>query len=134
MDFNFEKHMLLTKIMWYEKALQNDEAPVMNVPLNVLVIGDVIIITLPFEPLTRTALTLEDMAFAKGFARENILVAGYANESKGYLAPSADISRGGYEMGGAAMWYVLPQCTPESETAFLATVNDLLRQILPLQI
>ncbi|MCL2518625.1 MAG: hypothetical protein FWF15_08690 [Oscillospiraceae bacterium] len=124
-----KKHFKLPEILWHEKALQDGEAPTMNVPLNILVINDIIIITLPFEPLTRTALTIEDMAVAKGFKRENIIVVGYANEVNGYLAPSADISRGGYEMGGAAIWYVLPQCTPESEKAFLQTISDLLKKI-----
>jgi putative intracellular protease/amidase len=56
-----------------------------------------------------------DILRRAGFPEEGIYVCGYANSVNGYLAPPEEFEVGGYEVGGAAHWYNIPQTSVESE-------------------
>ena len=73
----------------------------------------------PFEMLTVTGNAVEEMLASHGVCADRCLVVGYANGVHGYLCPAAEADQEGYETGGAAHWYGLPECTAETEPAVL---------------
>jgi len=64
-------------------------------------IGDILLTTVPGEPVTQIMLNVED-GIRKAFPdQENIIVIGYAQDYTGYSTPEWDWWQGGYEASGA---------------------------------
>ena len=118
------KHYTLRELQWTRSMLRRLETGAgfdMTVPLQLLALGrDIVFAFVPFEMLTLTGDALERIFTDAGFAKETIFTVGYANSVNGYLAPAAEFPFGGYEVGGAAHWYGIPQNDVTTEPAMLS--------------
>lgn len=61
-------------------------------------IGDLVLVTLPGEPVTSLGLGLRD-AVRDATGLDDVLIVGYANDYTGYLLDPEDWAQGGYEAG-----------------------------------
>jgi hypothetical protein len=118
---DWNKHYYLRELQWSRHMLrraQSGEGFDITVPLQLVTIGDAFAFAMvPFELLTLPGDRIEAILRRAGFPEEGIFVCGYANSVNGYLAPPEEFEVGGYEVGGAAHWYNIPQTSPDSEPA-----------------
>ena len=99
-----------------------------TVPLQLVTVGDAFAFAMvPFELLTLPGDRIEDILRRAGFPEEGIYVCGYANSVNGYLAPPEEFEVGGYEVGGAAHWYNIPQTSVESEPTVVKWFEEVAR-------
>ncbi|MBQ7337164.1 MAG: hypothetical protein IJW40_01785 [Clostridia bacterium] len=121
---DWNKHYYLRELQWARHMLaiaERGESFDIEVPLQLLTVGDAFAFALvPFELLTLPGERIEDVLRRAGFAEQGIYVCGYANSLNGYLAPPEEFEVGGYEVGGAAHWYNIPQTSPASAPAVVA--------------
>ena len=81
-------------------------------------IGELMIVTLPGEPMIQLAFQIEERLPG------NVMVFGYSNDSIGYLCTEKSFAEGGYEPSSS---YV----KKESEGIIVSTAVSLSREILP---
>jgi Neutral/alkaline non-lysosomal ceramidase. len=118
-----EKHYIFRELRWHRVMLERLLCGVpseLNVPMQLFAAGhDFVFAYVPFELLTLTGSKLEEMFTSQGFLSERVYIIGYCNSVNGYLAPVEEFEFGGYEVSGASHWYLLPECSEESEAAVL---------------
>ncbi len=121
---DWNKHYYLRELQWARHMLRRAESGEgfdITVPLQLVTIGDAFAFAMvPFELLTLPGDRIEAILRRAGFPEEGIYVCGYANSVNGYLAPPEEFEVGGYEVGGAAHWYNIPQTSTDSEPAVIA--------------
>ncbi len=71
--------------------------------LTAAMLGDVLIVTFPGEPVTQCLLNVETRLRAIHPEQETIIVLGYSQDYVGYSTPEWDFYQGGYEASGA-LW------------------------------
>ena len=117
------KHYTLRELQWTRAMLRRLDSGAgfdLTVPLQLLAFGKSFIFAfVPFEMLTLTGDALEKILADAGYERKTIFTVGYANSVNGYLAPAEEFPYGGYEVGGAAHWYGIPQNDVTTEPAML---------------
>ena len=131
---NRERREPLRKLLWNENALKQvmagNKRNTLNVPLQIMVIsGEAAFIFIPFELLTGTGDSVEEMLTRLGYSADSAMVISYSNGTYGYLAPKGEIPAGGYEIDEAFYWYGLPQCCENSEGAVLDGVRGLIKTV-----
>lgn len=101
-----ERILHIARLRWaqqlYNRVAGNTAPGEVEAELQVLQIGEVVLIALPFEVFAETGLALRRQAPAA------TLVCGYANGNFGYLPPASEIARGGYEVEEAHKFYNQP--------------------------
>ena len=135
MDNDIERRYTEVELKWQMMALKEVEAgniePTIPVDLQVLTLGkEAIFAFVPFEVLTSTGNALEQKLCSLGFAKEQCFVVGYANGTNGYLCPAAESGQHGYETRYASHWYMLPECTNQTEPTVINTLVDLAKSLL----
>ncbi len=117
----WNKHYYLRELEWARKMLEIAEESGdfdITVPMQMITVGrEFAFAFVPFELLTLPGEKIEKLFTDAGFAPESVFVCGYSNSVNGYLAPPEEFEVGGYEVEGAAHWYMIPQTSPESEPA-----------------
>ncbi|MEA4833500.1 MAG: hypothetical protein VB118_12895 [Oscillospiraceae bacterium] len=121
------KRCIFVEIEWLKlmrSRIKAEIAPEIECPIQALSLNDDIIFTfVPFELLCMTGNTIENYLAQKGYKKESTFVIGYANQVLSYLAPKNVFDDGGYDIGGtagaASHWYMLPDCSKETEPAVL---------------
>lgn len=118
---DWNKHYYLRELEWTRKMLDIAEEGGdfdLTVPMQMITVGkDFAFAFVPFELLTLPGEKIEELFKAAGFDPASIFVCGYSNSVNGYLAPPEEFEVGGYEVAGAAHWYMIPQTCPESAPA-----------------
>ena len=118
---------------WHMKALScvtDGAEPCVFADIQIMSIGGTaVFVFVPFELLTPTGNSIEEILIKRGFAAERIFIIGYSNGTNGYLAPSEECGNSGYEISGAAHWYGLPECCAESEKAVISAVSLLAEEL-----
>lgn len=89
-------------------------------PIQVVRLGDLVLVALAGEPTLSFATQLEQRL--QGW--RHVLVAGYSNAMVGYIAPTSMYPEGGYEVSEGAN-----PCTPECEAIVLAEAERLAEQL-----
>ncbi len=121
---DWNKHYYLRELQWARHMLRRAESGEgfdITVPLQLVTVGDAFAFAMvPFELLTLPGERIEEILRRVGFPEQGIYVCGYANSVNGYLAPPEEFAVGGYEVGGAAHWYNIPQTCEASEPAVIA--------------
>jgi neutral ceramidase len=92
--------------------------------VQVLRIGDVAVVGLPGEPFVALGLEIKRRS-----AAAHTIVAGYANDYLGYLAPLAEWKRGGYEVGQGP-W---ARVGPRAAELLVETAVEAIRSLWPAQ-
>jgi len=96
-----------------------------QMPVQVVSLGELAVVALGAEAFTQTALDL-----AATHSRRPVLVAGYTNEDVGYLPPAEEYPYGGYEIERAFRYYGYPDVfSPEAEERVRREAGDLLRRV-----
>lgn len=112
---------------WYGmqiEALEKGESPSLDIPIRLFSIGEVAIISLPFELFCETRARLCE-AF-EGITGKKLIVCGYADQLRSYLPDALALSEGGYETESACVWYAIPgKYTPDSESTLLSACEKL---------
>ena len=128
---DWNKHYYLRELQWARHMLRRAESGEgfdITVPLQLVTVGDAFAFAMvPFELLTLPGDRIEDILRRAGFPEEGIYVCGYANSVNGYLAPPEEFEVGGYEVGGAAHWYNIPQTSVESEPTVVKWFEEVAR-------
>ena len=118
---DWNKHYYLRELQWARHMLrlaESGESFDITVPLQLVTVGDAFAFAMvPFELLTLPGDRIEAILRGAGFPEAGIYVCGYANSVNGYLAPPEEFEVGGYEVGGAAHWYNIPQTSTDSAPA-----------------
>ncbi len=122
------------ELQWHtmaQKSVQSGKAPALPVDLQVVAIGNQLVFAfVPFEMLTVTGNTLENSLRNLGFPTEGCFVIGYANGTNGYLCPAAEWGQEGYETRMSAHWYMLPECSRDTEPMVLTEIAELAKSLL----
>ncbi len=128
-----EKHYLFRELRWHRAMLERSLCGVpseVSVPMQLFTAGrDFAFAFVPFELLTLTGGKLEAMFVSRGFSPERVYILGYCNSVNGYLAPVEEFEFGGYEVSGAAHWYLLPECSEASEPAVLKWFDEKIKSL-----
>lgn len=83
----------------------------------------------PFELLTETGNAIEELLTETGISAEKCFVVGYCNGVNGYLVPSSESQKEGYETKSSAHWYHLPgEYDERAERLLLDSVKEMLRE------
>lgn len=118
---DWNKHYYLRELQWTRKMISIAESGgdfSLTVPMQMVTVGkEFAFAFVPFELLTLTGDKIEALFVGAGFDPATVFVCGYSNSVNGYLAPPEEFEFGGYEVAGAAHWYMIPQTCPESEPA-----------------
>lgn len=123
-----QKRYPWVEFIWHLRALSDIKihpAPAISADFQIVTFADAVFVFLPFELLTPTGNAVEEMLRGLGYDTGRIFVFGYSNGTNGYLAPSAECGADGYEISGAAHWYGLPECCPDSEKTVLNVVSEM---------
>ena len=112
---------------WYGmqiEALEKGESPSLDIPIRLFSIGEVAIISLPFELFCETRARLCEAI--EGITGKKLIVCGYADQLRSYLPDALALSEGGYETESACVWYAIPgKYTPDSESTLLSACEKL---------
>ncbi len=129
----WNKHYYLRELEWTRKMLEIAEEGGdfdLTVPMQMITVGnDFAFAFVPFELLTLPGERIEELFKAAGFDPASIFVCGYSNSVNGYLAPPEEFEVGGYEVAGAAHWYMISQTCPESAPAVVNWFAEQIRTL-----
>ena len=129
---DWNKHYYLRELQWTRKMLEIAEGGgdfSLTVPMQMIKIGkEFAFAFVPFELLTLPGDRIEALFAEAGFDPATVFVCGYSNSVNGYLAPPEEFEVGGYEVSGAAHWYLIPQTSPESEPAVVSWFAEQLKR------
>lgn len=120
----WNKHYYLRELEWARKMLEIAEESGdfnLTVPMQMITVGnDFAFAFVPFELLTLPGQRIEALFVEAGFDPASVFVCGYSNSVNGYLAPPEEFETGGYEVAGAAHWYMIPQTCTDTAPAVVS--------------
>lgn len=112
---------------WYAIQLAEiaeNKDPSVNARVRLFELGDVAILSLPFETFVETRNALCD-AYTE-ITGKRLIVCGCADRVFAYLPDPLSLSEGGYETEGACAWYAVPgKYTQNSEPALVFACKEL---------
>lgn len=128
-----EKRWAAVELQWCDEMLgrlEKGDAATVEVKVQLLSLQDeVVFVFVPFELLTETGNSLESLMTETGTAAEKCFVVGYCNGVNGYLVPSSESQKEGYETKSSAHWYHLPgEYDERAERLILDSVKEMLRE------
>ncbi|ABW01882.1 hypothetical protein [Caldivirga maquilingensis] len=106
-----------------EYEVSKDNRSLIETEVNLVRIGDLLMVTIPGEPFIESALTISNAAEGTGF-RETMVV-GYVNDYVGYIPIKASFIKGTYE-ARLARW---SRVTDEAEGLITRAVESNLREV-----
>ena len=117
---------------WYGlqiEALEKGEKPSLDIQIRLFSLGEVAIVSLPFELFCETRARLCE-AFER-ITGKKLIVCGYADHLRSYLPDALALSEGGYETESACVWYAIPgKYTPDSESTLLSACERQFMRLL----
>lgn len=125
------RYRALVSANWYKiqiETLEKDEEPSVDIPFRLFSLGEVAVLSLPFELFCETRARL-----CESFERitgKKLIVCCCADYVRAYLPDALALSEGGYETESACMWYSVPgKYTPKSEPTLISACERLFERL-----
>lgn len=107
------------------KEVSREKPAGITAEIQVLCLGDLVLLGLPFEVFAETSLAL------KRAIPNPVMVCGYSNGNFGYLPPAQEIAKGGYEVEEAHKFYGYPaHFAATAEEKVVNAARELLERVI----